>query len=78
VEHNASVIGLSALMTTTMVRMEDTVRLVREQGLVCRVMVGGAVVSQSYADLIGAHGYARDAVAAVRTATRLCAEVRQG
>ena len=78
VEHKASVIGLSALMTTTMVRMEDTVRLVREQGLRCRVMVGGAVVSQSYADLIGAHGYADDAVAAVRTATRLCAEARRG
>ena len=78
VEHGASVIGLSALMTTTMVRMEDTVRLVREQGLACRVMVGGAVVSQAYADLIGAHGYADDAVSAVRTATRLCGEVRQG
>ncbi len=77
VEHGASVIGLSALMTTTMVRMEDTVRLVREQGLSCRVMVGGAVVSQAYADLIGAHGYADDAVSAVRTATRLCAEARQ-
>jgi len=76
VNHQASVIGLSALMTTTMVRMEDTVRLVREQGLPCRVMIGGAVVSQSYADLIGAHGYADDAVAAVRVATRLCAEVR--
>ncbi len=49
---------------------------IREQGLACRVMVGRAVVSQSYADLIGAHGYADDAVAAVRVATRLCAEVR--
>ena len=62
-------------MTTTMVRMEDTVRLVRERGLTCRVMIGGAVVSQAYADLIGAHGYADDAVAAVRVATRLCREV---
>ena len=76
VTHQASVIGLSALMTTTMVRMEDTVRMVREQNLPCRVMIGGAVVSQSYADLIGANGYADDAVAAVRVATRLCAEVR--
>lgn len=74
-EKNAAVIGLSALMTTTMVRMEDTVRLVRERGLTCRVMIGGAVVSQAYADLIGAHGYADDAVAAVRVATRLCREV---
>lgn len=77
-EHGASVIGLSALMTTTMVRMEDTVRLVRERGLACRVMVGGAVVTRAYADMIGAHGYADDAVAAVRVATQLCAEVRQG
>jgi 5-methyltetrahydrofolate--homocysteine methyltransferase len=76
-KHGAAVIGLSALMTTTMVRMEETVQLVREQGLPCRVMVGGAVVSQSYSDLIGAHGHAPDAVAAVRLATRLCAEVRQ-
>lgn len=74
--HGASVIGLSALMTTTMVRMEDTVRLVRDQGLTCRIMVGGAVLSQAYADMIGAHGYARDAVAAVRLATQLCAEVQ--
>ncbi len=74
-EHGAAVIGLSALMTTTMVRMEDTVRLVREEGLPCRVMIGGAVVSQAYADLIGAHGYADDAVAAVRVATRLCSEL---
>lgn len=77
-QHKAAVIGLSALMTTTMVRMEDTVRLVREMALPCRVMVGGAVVSQSYADLIGAHGYADDAVAAVRVATKLCADVAAG
>lgn len=75
VRHQASVIGLSALMTTTMVRMEDTIRLVREQGLACRVMVGGAVVTQAFADQIGAHGYADDAVAAVRVATQLCADV---
>ncbi|NCD24534.1 MAG: methionine synthase [Deltaproteobacteria bacterium] len=75
IRHNAAVIGLSALMTTTMVRMEDTVRLVREQNLSCRVMVGGAVVTQAFADLIGAHGYADDAVAAVRVATRLCAGI---
>lgn len=75
-KYQAAVIGLSALMTTTMVRMEDTVRLVRERGLACRVMVGGAVVSQAYADMIGAHGYADDAVAAVRVATDLCGQVK--
>ena len=58
-----------------MVRMEDTVRLVREQGLSCRIMIGRAVVSQAYADLIGAHGYADDAVGAVRVAT-VCAKKR--
>lgn len=67
----ARIIGLSALMTTTMVRMEDTVRLVRERGLNIRVMLGGAVVTQSFADAIGADGYASDAIAAVRLAQRL-------
>ncbi|MCH5278060.1 MAG: homocysteine S-methyltransferase family protein [Desulfovibrionaceae bacterium] len=67
----ASVIGLSALMTTTMPRMEDTVKLVRQRNLACRVMVGGAVVTPEYAASIGAHGYAADAVEAVRVAARL-------
>lgn len=71
VEHGAGLIGLSALMTTTMVRMEETVILVREQGLEMKVMVGGAVVTQRFADLIGADGYAPDAVAAARLADRL-------
>jgi len=70
-EHKAGLIGLSALMTTTMVRMEDTVKLVREQGLGSKVMVGGAVVTQRFADAIGADGYASDAVAAVRVASKL-------
>jgi 5-methyltetrahydrofolate--homocysteine methyltransferase len=62
----AAVIGLSALMTTTMVRMEDTVRLVRERGLSTRIMVGGAVVTEAFARSIGAHAHAVDAVDAVR------------
>lgn len=70
-EHGARVIGLSALMTTTMVRMEETVSLVREQGLDCKVMVGGAVVTEEYADRIGADGYSRDAVEAVKIAKKL-------
>ncbi|AGW15140.1 homocysteine S-methyltransferase family protein [Megalodesulfovibrio gigas] len=72
-ERGASIIGLSALMTTTMVRMEDTVKLLREEALPAKVIVGGAVVSQEYADRIGAHGYAQDAVAAVRLAKELTA-----
>ena len=70
-EHNAHIVGLSALMTTTMVRMEDTVRLVQERNLSIRVMVGGAVVTQAFADAIGADGYAADAVGAVRVANSL-------
>ena len=68
VRHNASIIGLSALMTTTMVRMEDTVRLVRERNLDIRVMVGGAVVTAPFAEKIGADGFSEDAVEAVRLA----------
>ncbi len=70
-EKGAAIIGLSALMTTTMVRMEDTVSLVKENGLDAKVFIGGAVVSQDYADQIGAHGYAADAVSAVRLAKEL-------
>jgi 5-methyltetrahydrofolate--homocysteine methyltransferase len=70
-ERKAALIGLSALMTTTMIRMEDTVCLVRKKQLPCRVMVGGAVLTQSYAESIGADGYAADAVEAVRLARKL-------
>ncbi|SDB04394.1 5-methyltetrahydrofolate--homocysteine methyltransferase [Desulfonatronum thiosulfatophilum] len=76
-EKQAGLIGLSALMTTTMVRMEDTVRLVKEFGINTKVMVGGAVVTQRFADMIGADGYAPDAVAAVRVAARLIEETTQ-
>lgn len=69
--HDAAVIGLSALMTTTMVRMEDTVRLVRERGLRARIMVGGAVVTEAFARSIGADAHAADAVDAVRQAKAL-------
>jgi 5-methyltetrahydrofolate--homocysteine methyltransferase len=70
-EHNASVIGLSALMTTTMVRMEDTVKLVAERGLPAKVIIGGAVVTEKFCNAIGAHGWSTDAVAAVKLAQRL-------
>jgi len=69
-KYHASIIGLSALMTTTMVRMEETVRLVRERGLSVNVMVGGAVVTDTFARRIGA-SYAADAVEAVRVAQSL-------
>ncbi|HKK33108.1 MAG TPA: cobalamin-dependent protein, partial [Desulfomicrobiaceae bacterium] len=71
-EHNAPLVGLSALMTTTMTRMEDTVSLLAERNINCRVMVGGAVVTEEFARRIGADGYSRDAVEAVKLAQRLC------
>ncbi|MCT4627764.1 homocysteine S-methyltransferase family protein [Halodesulfovibrio sp.] len=68
-EHGAKIIGLSALMTTTMVRMEDTLELLKERGMDdVKVMIGGAVVTAAFADTIGAHGYSEDAVSAVRVA----------
>ena len=54
--------GLSALMTTTVVSMEETIRLLREKAPWCRVMVGGAVLNQEYADMIGADFYGKDAM----------------
>lgn len=67
-KYGASIIGLSALMTTTMVRMEDTIKLVKERGMPVRVMVGGAAVTQAFADSIGADAYCVDAVSGVRAA----------
>ena len=72
-KRGAALIGLSALMTTTMVRMEDTVKLVRERGLGARVMLGGAVITQSFAESIGADGFSVDAVQAVKLAKELTA-----
>lgn len=76
-EHKADIIGLSALMTTTMVRMEDTVRLVRERGMNVDVMVGGAVVTPAFAESIGAR-YSSDAVDAVRLAKSIMAARKAG
>ncbi len=67
---NAAAVGLSALMTTTMVRMGETVDLLAKEGLSVPVMVGGAVVTPSFAESIGAH-YSSDAVDAVRVAREL-------
>ena len=71
---NADVIGLSALMTTTMTGMADVIQRVRTEGVRARVMVGGAVVTQAYADEIRADGYAADAVGAARMALKLTRE----
>lgn len=69
-EHGAALIGLSALMTTTMVRMKETVDLLKERGIEKKVMIGGAVVTDEFARSIGAY-YSKDAVEAVRLAQSL-------
>ena len=69
---HAQMAGLSALMTTTVPAMEETVRLIHEKAPWCKVVVGGAVLTQEYADMIGADHYCKDAMEAVRFAESLC------
>ena len=66
------IVGLSALMTTTVKAMEETIRLLREQAPDVKVMVGGAVLTQEYADMIGADFYAKDAAESARYAALIC------
>ncbi len=68
---NAAVIGLSALMTTTMMRMKDVVELVKEKGCKSKVIIGGAAITQSFADEIGADGYSKDAADCVKLVEHL-------
>ena len=68
VRENIKLVGLSALMTTTVVSMEETIRLLREKKPDTKVVVGGAVMTQEYADAIGADCYAKDAMATVHFA----------
>lgn len=70
-QEKADIIGLSALMTTTMPRMKEVIDLVRKRRMPCRVMVGGAVLTQEYADSIGADAYSPDARQAVQAAKKL-------
>ena len=70
-EKSADLIGISALLTTTMTGMEDVIKAVRGAGLKARVMIGGASVTQEFADKIGADGYAPDAPSAVGKAKEL-------
>lgn len=66
-EHNANILGMSALLTTTMTHMPDVIEALEEEGIrdQVQIAIGGAPVSQDYADEIGADGYAADAAAAV-------------
>ena len=67
-EEHIKLVGLSALMTTTVVSMEETIRQLKKAGLQCKVMVGGAVLNQEYADMIGADFYGKDAMQSVHFA----------
>ncbi len=70
-EHQARIIGVSALLTTTMVSMRSVVEAVRTAGLTAKVIIGGAPVTQLFCDEIGADGYSPDAASAAQLATRL-------
>lgn len=67
-ETDAEIIALSALMTTTMTEMKNVIELARAEGIKAKIMVGGAVITQEYADEICANGYAKDAAGAVKVA----------
>ena len=71
VDTHAPIVGLSALMTTTVPSMQETIRLLRDRAPWCKVVVGGAVLTQEYADKIGADKYALDAMATVRYAEQI-------
>lgn len=70
-EHHASVIALSALMTTTMQEMKEVIAYAREQKVEAKIIIGGAVITQDYADEIGADGYSKDAADAVKLTRRI-------
>jgi 5-methyltetrahydrofolate--homocysteine methyltransferase len=71
IEHRAGMVGLSALLTTTMPAMRDTVKAIRDAGIDVKIMIGGAPVTLEYAREIGADGYAADAGSAVDAAMAL-------
>ena len=71
IQEDVRLIGLSALMTTTLVNMEETIRALRESGHSCKIWVGGAVLTPEYAEKMGADFYARDA----RESVDICKEV---
>ncbi len=73
VEHNAGVVALSALLTTTMPAMKATIVAIKEAGIAAKTIIGGAPVTEAYADQIGADGYSEDAPGAVELARKLFA-----
>ena len=71
IESNAAVIGLSALMTTTMQEMKSVVEYAKEKNCLAKIIIGGAVITEDYREQIGADGYAKDAAEAVRVVQKL-------
>ncbi len=71
IKEDADIIGLSALMTTTMVRMKDVVELAGERGCRAKIIIGGAAITESYATEIGADGYSKDAADCVKLVAKL-------
>ena len=70
-EHHAQVIALSALMTTTMQQMKHVIQYAKEKDVNAKIIIGGAVITQEYADEIGADGYSKDAADAVKVTKKL-------
>lgn len=77
IELHAPIVGLSALMTTTVPAMEETIRQLKEKAPWCRIVVGGAVLNPEYAEKIGAHKYAKDAMETVRYAESITKKTSQ-
>ena len=71
IENEADIVGLCALMTTTMVQIDEVIRQLHEAGSSAQVMVGGAALTQEYADAAGADAYAADGVTAVQLAKKM-------
>ena len=74
IKEHAKIIGLSALMTTTMMRMQDVVQLAKERNYTGKIMIGGAAITPGFADEIGADGYSKDAADCVKLVKRMLAE----
>ncbi|HWQ75473.1 MAG TPA: corrinoid protein [Syntrophomonas sp.] len=70
-KHTPKIIAMSALLTTTMMQMKDTIDLIKEEGLKVKAIIGGAPVTQEFANRIGADGYSPDAASAVELCAKL-------
>jgi len=70
---DANLIGMSALLTTTMPALDTTIKAIKEAGITAKIMIGGAPITQDYADKVGADGYSPDAASAVDLAKSLVA-----